>query len=185
MAIKSMMPKLFISIAPRPYTIPSRSSPPKGFSCQNSSSTGTTSIWFKSSNGFNSGFIPVSSAKTCIRLGSSGTVNVSNEIPSFSKILANHCAARRTSPGGLLVSIRKYCCKRSTVSMLVFSQLGSANRMEIERNKSRCFFILKVHDDIQDLDYIKECNITIFIHISGKIHAGLGFSRIQNNIHRN
>ena len=71
------------------------------------------------------------------------------------------------------------------VSMRVFSQLGSANRMEIERNKSRCFFILKIHDDIQDLDYIKECNITIFIHVSGKIHTGLGFSRIQNNIHRN
>ena len=108
-AINSIMPMPFISIAPRPYTTPSRSSPPKGFSCQNSSSTGTTSIWFKSSNGFNSGFMPFSSAKTCIRRGSSGTVNVSNEIPSFSKILANQRAASRTSPGGLLVSIRKYC----------------------------------------------------------------------------
>ena len=42
---------------------------------------------------------------------------------------------------------------------------------------------IKTLDDL--LKSLRTAQAGDVIHISGKIHAGLGFSRIQNNIHRN
>ena len=61
--------RLSMSMAPRPHTTPSISSPPKGSWDQSAALAGTTSVWPSRVNEGASGSVPVSLATRVLRPG--------------------------------------------------------------------------------------------------------------------
>ena len=74
--------RLSMSMAPRPHTTPSISSPPKGSCRQSSSLAGTTSVWPSRVRDGAEGSDPWILAISVVRPGSGSKVSMSTPVPS-------------------------------------------------------------------------------------------------------
>ena len=115
----SATPRPFMSSVPRPQISPFRMIPANGSSSQNSRSTGTTSVWFRSISG---GRLPSPFSTARSETRSSPGSNSSYSTPSRSRMAPRKSHASRSRPGGFDVSMRRYSCRMPSASSNAASQ---------------------------------------------------------------
>jgi len=87
----------FMSTAPRPQSMPSRSSPAKGCTCQSAAWAGTTSVWPWSTSAGRVGSVPGTRRNTEARRGADSTISGSHPT-SVSAAMTYSAASRSHGP---------------------------------------------------------------------------------------